>query len=112
MSIYEILTTSEAAALWSLDESTIRKALILGRLLGRKSGATWITTIREMRRVYGVPMRTLKGIEYAVIGIGDYGEALAAMLVAKFAGHYAKDDDLYLYHNGANDYQHLINQVE
>jgi hypothetical protein len=110
--IYEILTVTEAARLWSLDESTVRKALIEGRLSGRKSAATHLTTIQEMRRVYGVPIRIINDIEYAVVGAGDYGQALAAMLVARFAGHYIKDADIYLYHNGADDYQHLVNQVE
>jgi len=50
---YEILTAAEAASLWDLDESTVRRALWQGRLEGRKSGGTHLVAMTAMREAYG-----------------------------------------------------------
>ena len=51
--IYEVLTAAEAARLWDLEESTIRRALWQDRLSGRKSAGTHLISMSEMYRVYG-----------------------------------------------------------
>lgn len=52
-----ILTTTEAAELWGIDSSTIRKALESGKFEEheyRKSGPrSWLITYHAMERVYG-----------------------------------------------------------
>jgi hypothetical protein len=56
--INDILTAPEAAALWSLDVSTIKKACIAGKFTVdecRKSGSAWLITRSGMERVYGQP---------------------------------------------------------
>lgn len=55
MTIKDIFTASEAARLWQLDESTVKKACQQGRFTedeARKSGGTWIVTRDGMERVY------------------------------------------------------------
>jgi hypothetical protein len=50
------LTASEAAALWGLDPSTVKKACQQGKFSdheARKSGGTWLVTVEGMERVYG-----------------------------------------------------------
>lgn len=51
--IYETVTTAEAAQLWNLEKSTVRRAIWEGRLTGRKSSKVNLVTLTEMRRVYG-----------------------------------------------------------
>jgi len=51
--LYEVLTAAEAASLWNLEESTVRRALWQDRLVGRKSGGTHLTTMIAMRTNYG-----------------------------------------------------------
>ena len=53
--IWQTLTATEAAELWRLNNSTIRRACLEGRLNCRKSGATWLVDKDEMYRVYGDP---------------------------------------------------------
>ena len=53
--IWRVLTATEAARLWELSDSTIRRACLEGRLNCRKSGATWLVDKDEMYRVYGDP---------------------------------------------------------
>lgn len=56
MNLTDILTASEAARLWQLDESTVKKACQQGRFTedeARKSGGTWMVTRAGMERVYG-----------------------------------------------------------
>lgn len=50
-----VLTVSEAAELFKIDVSTIRKACITGRFMPyecRKSGSTWLVTRDGMNRVF------------------------------------------------------------
>ena len=49
----EVLTASEAATLWGLDASTVKRACQQGRIEARKSGKVWLVTFVEMERVYG-----------------------------------------------------------
>jgi len=51
--LYETITAAEAATLWNLAEGTVRRALWEGRLAGRKSGGTHLTTMAAMREAYG-----------------------------------------------------------
>lgn len=51
-----IITASEAAQLWGLDSSTVKKACQQGKFSdheARKSGGTWLVTVEGMERVYG-----------------------------------------------------------
>ena len=52
-----LLSASDAAALWHIDESTLRKALSDGRLRegtdAMKFGKQWVITIKGMTRLYG-----------------------------------------------------------
>jgi hypothetical protein len=51
-----IYTFSEAAELWGLGESTLRKARFDGRFQEgeiRQSGSTWLVTSQAMERLYG-----------------------------------------------------------
>jgi excisionase family DNA binding protein len=49
----EVLTAAEAAALWGLDDSTVKKACQKGRIEARKSGRVWLITRTDMEKVYG-----------------------------------------------------------
>lgn len=54
--IENVLTAAEAAALWHLDLSTVKKAAAAGRFRAaeaRKSRGTWLVTRSGMRRMYG-----------------------------------------------------------
>jgi len=56
LTIDTIYTAPEAARLWGIDESTVKKACQQGRFTeeeARKSGGTWLVTIAGMERVYG-----------------------------------------------------------
>lgn len=51
-----MLTVAEAAELYGIGVSTIRKACISGRFMPyecRKSGSTWLVTRDGMKRVFG-----------------------------------------------------------
>lgn len=56
-----ILSVSDAAALWDLDTSTIRRAIKDGRLMQsrdcHKIGNQWIITKAAMTRLYGTPAK-------------------------------------------------------
>lgn len=51
--LYQILTAAEAAALWDLESSTVRRAAWEGRLTYRKSAGTILVNIADMRERYG-----------------------------------------------------------
>ena len=52
--LYETLTATEAAALWDLESSTVRRAVWEGRIANqRKSAGTILVTMVEMREKYG-----------------------------------------------------------
>lgn len=52
----QLLSLSEAAEIWGIDESTIRKAIAANRLYPgvdcRKFGKQWIVTAAAMQRVF------------------------------------------------------------
>ncbi len=52
----ELLSFAEAAAIWKVDESTLRKAVKDGRLKPghdcRKFGKQWVVTVEAMARVF------------------------------------------------------------
>lgn len=49
----EVLTAAEAASLWRLDDSTVKRACQQERIKARKSGRIWLVTRRDMEEVYG-----------------------------------------------------------
>jgi hypothetical protein len=52
----EVITAAEAAVLWELDESTVKRACQQGRFEAgeyRKTGKEWLVTLAGMRRVFG-----------------------------------------------------------
>jgi DNA-directed RNA polymerase specialized sigma24 family protein len=49
----EVLTAAEAAELYKLDTTTIKKACQQGRLICRKAKGTWLVTRKEMEEKYG-----------------------------------------------------------
>ena len=51
--LYEIMNASEAARLWDLDESTVRRAIWERRMPSRKSGGVNLVTQTAMREKYG-----------------------------------------------------------
>ena len=56
----EVLTATEAAELWSLDPSTVKKACQQGRFTeqeARKSEGTWLITRAAIMRLYGEPKK-------------------------------------------------------
>lgn len=61
MTIHDVLTAPEAAKLWCLDESTVKKACQAGRFStkeARKTGKVWLITVSGMERLYGKTQNT------------------------------------------------------
>lgn len=58
----QLLSLSEAAEIWRIDESTIRKAIAAGRLRTgkdcRKFGKQWVVTAEAMRKTFAPYERT------------------------------------------------------
>lgn len=58
----QLLSLSEAAEIWDIDESTIRKAIAAGRLQTgwdcRKFGKQWVVTAEAMRKTFAPYDRT------------------------------------------------------
>lgn len=54
-----LLAFSDATTLWSLNESTLRKAITYGKLIEGvdvcKFGKQWIVSVEAMKREYGEP---------------------------------------------------------
>ena len=54
-----LMSFKEATYLWGLNESTLRKAIVYGKLINNvdvcKFGKQWIITIEAMKREYGEP---------------------------------------------------------
>ena len=54
-----LMSFSEATALWSLNESTLRKAITYGKLVEGidvcKFGKQWVISVTAMKREYGEP---------------------------------------------------------
>ena len=50
---------SDATTLWALNESTLRKAIVYGKLVDGvdvyKFGKQWVVSMEAMKRVYGEP---------------------------------------------------------
>jgi len=53
-SLYQILTASEADALWNFSGSTVRRAAWEGRIPHRKSAGTILVTLADMKEAYGL----------------------------------------------------------
>lgn len=55
--LFNIMTFSEAAKRWRIDDSTLRKLVNTDKIREgidyRKSGKTWLITKEAMKRVYG-----------------------------------------------------------
>lgn len=53
----QLLSFAEAAQLWGIDQSTLRKAVQSGRLVPgsdcRKFGKQWVISVNAMRREFG-----------------------------------------------------------
>ena len=51
-----LLSFGEAAEIWGMEQSTLRKAVTAGRLLPgrdcRKFGKQWVVTVEAMQRLY------------------------------------------------------------
>ena len=52
---YQVISAAEAALLWQLENSTIRKAIKDKRLPAQKSVGTWLISTDDMVKVYGDP---------------------------------------------------------
>jgi len=53
MILEQVFTATEAAQLWGLDASTVKRACQKGRLECRKSAGTWLVTKESMKKAYG-----------------------------------------------------------
>lgn len=56
MNLNDVLSLQEAASMWNLDDSTLRKAIAAGRFKTgeyRKTGRNYIIKRSAMERVYG-----------------------------------------------------------
>ena len=56
-----LMAFSDATDIWGLNESTLRKAIIYGKLINGidvcKFGKQWVVSINAMKREYGVPLK-------------------------------------------------------
>lgn len=56
-----LMAFSDATDIWGLNESTLRKAIIYGKLINGidvcKFGKQWIISIDAMKREYGIPKK-------------------------------------------------------
>ena len=56
-----LMAFSDATDIWGLNESTLRKAVIYGKLVNGidvcKFGKQWIVSINAMKREYGMPFK-------------------------------------------------------
>ncbi len=57
----EVITASEAAKMWGLDVSTVKKACQQGRIECRKSSGTWLVTCSGMEKLYGLQPQKAPG---------------------------------------------------
>ena len=59
MSLYDVMSSSEAEERWGLPTGAVRQSIHRGKLKGhsgvRKSGNTWLITIDAMKEIYGEP---------------------------------------------------------
>lgn len=56
-----LMAFSDATDIWGLNESTLRKAIIYGKLINGidvcKFGKQWVVSINAMEREYGIPVK-------------------------------------------------------
>ena len=56
-----LMAFSDATDIWGLNESTLRKAIIYGKLINGidvcKFGKQWVVSINAMKREYGMPSK-------------------------------------------------------
>lgn len=56
-----LMAFSDATEIWGLNESTLRKAIVYGKLVNGvdacKFGKQWIVSINAMKREYGIPQK-------------------------------------------------------
>ena len=56
-----LMAFSDATDIWGLNESTLRKAVIYGKLVNGidvcKFGKQWVVSINAMKREYGIPLK-------------------------------------------------------
>ena len=56
-----LMAFSDATDIWGLNESTLRKAIIYGKLTNGidvcKFGKQWVVSINAMKREYGIPLK-------------------------------------------------------
>ena len=56
-----LIAFSDATEIWGLNESTLRKAIVYGKLVNGvdacKFGKQWIVSINAMKRDYGIPQK-------------------------------------------------------
>lgn len=56
-----LMAFSDATDIWGLNESTLRKAIIYGKLINGidvcKFGKQWVVSINAMEREYGIPLK-------------------------------------------------------
>ncbi|MBR1883776.1 MAG: DUF2442 domain-containing protein [Clostridia bacterium] len=56
-----LMAFSDATDIWGLNESTLRKAIIYGKLVNGidvcKFGKQWVVSINAMEREYGIPKK-------------------------------------------------------
>lgn len=56
-----LMSFGDATDIWGLNESTLRKAVIYGKLINGvdvcKFGKQWIVSINAMKREYGIPKK-------------------------------------------------------
>lgn len=52
---YQIITAAEAGKLWRLEDSTLRRAIMEGRLVSQQSGKVHLVDTADVRQVYGEP---------------------------------------------------------
>ena len=56
-----LMAFSDATDIWELNESTLRKAIIYGKLINGidvcKFGKQWVVSINAMKREYGIPLK-------------------------------------------------------
>lgn len=83
--------------------SNATRSAIADMATARRCSEAEIVTI-AIDRMYTQETSTMKiinGIEYFLCGTGDLGEALAAYLVAQYAGHRIERNGTHYYHNAA-----------
>ena len=56
-----LMAFSDATDIWGLNESTLRKAIVYGKLINGidvcKFGKQWVVSINAMKREYGIPLK-------------------------------------------------------